>query len=114
MSRVILGVRVSSLSKSDSGRKIIDFSAHSLPENGQHKIESFSTSSDTLNNVVTASLDNHSDKQDSNILLICPVCNEPVCDDNDLLNSHIDVCLNQHIIDLEEAPSTPLPKKHRR
>ena len=108
---VFLGVRVSSLIKSNSGKKTIDFYAL---ENGQHKTESFSSSSDTVKNVVTASLDNHSDKQDGNILLICPVCNEPVCDDNDLLNSHIDLCLNQHIIDLEEAPLTPLPKKHKR
>lgn len=111
---LFVGVRASSLSKGDNGRSTLDFYAHSSSENEHHKLQLDSTNAITPNDSVTVSLDNHSDKEDSSVLLTCPICNHPVCDDNDLLNSHIDICLNQQVIGLEKSKSPSTPRKHKR
>ena len=108
-------MRVSSLSKGDGARKTLDFYAHSLPDNEQHKLQLFSASTSTTKDGVTAEgSNNHSDEEDNSVLLTCPICNKPVCDDNNLLNSHIDVCLNQQLIGLEKTVLPWTPKKHKR
>ena len=84
-----------------------------LSENEKQKFQSFSTSDDVANNSLV-SMDNFCDKNESRILLTCPICNKQVCDDNDLLNSHIDVCLNQQVIELEKTVSPSTPRKHKR
>lgn len=102
-----VGVRVSSLSKKENGKNTLDFYTHPLSENEKQKLQSFPSSDNTAN-------DDYCDKKDSGIVLTCPICNKPVCDDNDLLNSHVDVCLNQQIIELEKTVSPSTPRKHKR
>ena len=111
---VCTGVRVSSLSKGDSGRKTLDFYARSSPDDEQHKLSLSACTSTAIDDVTAVSSDNHLDKEDTHGLLTCPICNKPVFDDNNVLNSHIDVCLNQQVIDLEKTASPLIPKKHKR
>jgi len=59
-------------------------------------------------------MDNFCDKNESKILLTCSICNKQVYGDNNLLNSHIDVCLNQQVIELEKTVSPSTPRKHKR
>ena len=108
---LFLGVRVSSLSKGDNDRNTI---AHSSSESEHHKLQFVSTNAITPNESVAVSLDSHSDKEDGAVLLTCPICNKPVCDNNDLLNSHIDVCLNQQVIGLNKTVLPSIPRKHKR
>ena len=107
---------MSSLSKGDGGRKTLDFYSHSLPENEQHKLRLSDGTCTATDGVTTVRLDDHLDEEDSStsILLTCPICNKPVCDDNNLLNSHIDECLNQQVIGLEKSVSPLTPRKHKR
>lgn len=108
---LLVGVRVSSLSKGDNERNTLDFYAHSSSE---QQLESFPSSSSATSSSTTISCDNHTDKEDGGDLLTCPICNKPVCDDNDLLNSHIDMCLNQQVLGLEKTLSSSTTRKHKR
>ena len=110
---LFVGVRVSSLSKGDSERNTLYHYAHSSSENEHHNLQLVSTNAITPSDTA-ASLDGYSDKEDNSVLLTCPICNKPVCDDNDLLNSHIDICLNQQVIDQEKTVSPSMPRKHKR
>ena len=107
-------MRVSSLIKGDNDRNTLDFYAHSLSENEHHKLQFVSANTSTPNDSVAVTLDSHSDEEDGVVLLTCPICNKPVCDDNDLLNSHIDVCLNQQVIGLNKTILPSTPRKHKR
>ena len=109
-------MRVSSLNKAENDRNTLDFYAHSLSESESehHKVQFVSSKAVTPNDSVAVNLDSHSDKEDTGVLLTCPICNKPVCDDNDLLNSHIDICLNQQVIGVDKTVSPSTPRKHKR
>lgn len=105
----LVGVRVSSLSKKDNEKKTLDFYAHSSFENDQKKLHLFPITDNATNDGLTVSLD---DTEDSDSLT-CPICNKPVCNDNELLNSHIDICLNQQVIEVENTTQST-SRKHKR
>ena len=85
-----------------------------MPENEQQKLQLSNGTSTARDGVTAVRLGNHLDEEGSSVLLTCPICNKPVYEDNNLLNSHIDECLNQQVIGLEKNVSPSTPRKHKR
>jgi len=106
-----LGVRVSSLSKKDIGKQTLDYYTKQSHESEQLSPSLLTPVND--HNVSTISSTVSSESSSSSVT--CPVCNKLVQCDNDLLNKHIDVCLNRQVISSDDASkSSPKANKHKR
>ena len=104
-----LGVRVSSLSKEDIGKQTLDYYTKQSLESEQ---QSSSLAKDHSVSAISSTVNSESSSSSS---VTCPVCNKLVQCDNDLLNKHIDVCLNRQVISSDDVViSSPKTKKHKR
>ncbi|XP_065916991.1 DNA polymerase kappa-like isoform X2 [Dysidea avara] len=103
----LMGVRVSSLSKKDIGKQTLDYYTQLSHEPEQQ-------TSSVLTSANDHSVTTISGTESSSSSVTCPVCNKLVQCDNDLLNKHIDVCLNRQVIASDDTVvSSPKTKKHK-
>ena len=102
---------MSSLSKNGSGKQTLDYYTQQSHDPEQ-KTSSLLTSG---NDPSKAAMVMNSESSSSSNMVTCPVCNKLVQCDNDLLNKHVDVCLNRQVITSDDnVISSPKAKKHKR